>query len=65
MEILDGGYAAWQSAHGLTTEGRGLRHEGFVYITYSQLAALGSDEVLLVDLRKPVPAVMMKSPAPG
>jgi rhodanese-related sulfurtransferase len=52
VDILEGGYAAWQTAQGLTTQGRGLKRETFNYITYSQLQGVAASEVVLVDLRK-------------
>jgi rhodanese-related sulfurtransferase len=62
VDILSGGYAAWQSAHGLTTAGRGLRAEAFNYITYAQLQAADPGDVVLVDLRKSTKAVLKNSP---
>jgi rhodanese-related sulfurtransferase len=61
VDILAGGYAAWQSSHAVTTEGRGLRHEAFNYITYAELAAANPKDVLLVDLRKPTKIVLKNS----
>jgi rhodanese-related sulfurtransferase len=61
VDILSGGYAAWQSAHGLTTAVRGLRAETINYITYAQLQAVDPGDVLLVDLRKPTGAVLKNS----
>jgi rhodanese-related sulfurtransferase len=52
VEILEGGFAAWESAHALTTRGRGMKSEAFNYISYSDLKATKPDDVLLVDLRK-------------
>lgn len=63
VDILAGGYAAWESGKGLTTSARGLHHETFDYITYPQLAAAAPGDVLLVDLRKPTKAVMKMSGA--
>ena len=62
VDILSGGYAAWQSAHGLTTAGRGLRAETINYITYAQLQAADPGDVVLIDLRKPTGTVLKNSP---
>ena len=51
VEVLEGGYAAWQSAQGRTTQPRGLKPEALNYITYAQLKAAKADGVVLVDLR--------------
>ena len=51
VEVLEGGYAAWESARGLTTQARGLKPESVNYISYAQLKAAKADGVLLVDLR--------------
>ncbi len=61
VDILSGGYAAWQSAQGLTTAGRGLRPETFNYITYAELQAADPGGVVLVDLRKLTKAVLKNS----
>ena len=55
-EILEGGFAAWESAHGLTTRREGKRPEAFNYITYAQLKAAKAGGVILVDLRNPTAA---------
>jgi len=52
VDVLSGGYAAWQSANGLTTAGLGIKPEKFNYITYSELQAADPTSVQLVDLRK-------------
>ncbi len=36
VDILEGGFAAWETARGLTTRGRGIHHETLNYITYAQ-----------------------------
>jgi rhodanese-related sulfurtransferase len=51
VEVLEGGYAAWQSAQGRTTQPRGLKPEALNYISYAQLKAAKADGVVLVDLR--------------
>lgn len=53
VDVLEGGLAAWESAEGLTTGGRGLKRETFNYITYAELKAASPADVVLVDLRKP------------
>jgi rhodanese-related sulfurtransferase len=52
VDVLSGGYAAWQTANGLTTAGRGMKSEKFNYITYNELQAAVPAGVMLVDLRK-------------
>jgi rhodanese-related sulfurtransferase len=53
VEVLEGGYAAWESGQGLTTQARGLKPEALNYISYAQLKAAKADDVVLVDLRHP------------
>ncbi len=53
VETLDGGYAAWESAHAMTTATRGFHAENLNYITYAELKRAKLSEVYLVDLRKP------------
>lgn len=52
VEILDGGYAAWQSLQTVTTRGRGMKAEKYNYISYADLKAAKPDEIVLVDLRE-------------
>ena len=52
-EILEGGYAAWESAHLMTTKGKSATREALHYVTYAQLKAANSQELVLVDLRHP------------
>jgi rhodanese-related sulfurtransferase len=52
VEILDGGYSSWESMHGMTTTGRGVKPEAFNYMTYAELKRAKLEEVQLVDLRK-------------
>ena len=52
VDVLDGGYAAWQSANAPTTAGRGVKPERFNYISYGELQAADPTSVQLVDLRK-------------
>ncbi|VGO16049.1 hypothetical protein PDESU_04639 [Pontiella desulfatans] len=52
-EALDGGYAAWQTRKGRTTQATGFQKEALNVITYQNLQDLDTtDEVVLVDLRK-------------
>jgi rhodanese-related sulfurtransferase len=57
-EALDGGFAAWESAGGLSTRPPGLTQEEIFYITYDQLKKSQRDAVL-VDLRAQAPAGRM------
>ena len=52
VEVLEGGYAAWQSALALTTTGQGLKPETFNYISYAELKSSKAGSALLVDLRR-------------
>lgn len=55
-EILDGGFAAWEMAESTTTQTGGMKSEANSLITYAQLQQVQSADVVLVDLRTPVPA---------
>jgi rhodanese-related sulfurtransferase len=55
-EILDGGFAAWETAQSTTTQTGGMKPEANSMITYAQLQQVQSADVVLVDLRTPVPA---------
>jgi len=63
VDVLEGGFAAWETGGGLTTRGRGLKRETFNYLTYAQLRSAAAGEVVLVDLRKLTGAVQKISPA--
>jgi rhodanese-related sulfurtransferase len=52
-DVLQGGFATWESAQGLTTRAAGMKSETFNYITYAEVKAANAGEVVLVDLRKP------------
>jgi rhodanese-related sulfurtransferase len=52
VEVLEGGYAAWESAQGQTTRPRGLHPETPHYISYAEVKALKPGEAVLVDLRQ-------------
>ncbi len=59
VEVLEGGYAAWSSALGANTRGRGLHAEVHHYLTYADLQKAKAGDTVLLDLRKapaPVPA---------
>jgi len=55
VQVLEGGFAAWESAQGITSGGRGVQPEAANYITYAQLKAAKPEELVLVDLRKQPP----------
>ena len=52
VQALEGGFATWESAQGLTSRPRGMEPEVPNYITYAQLKAAKGDDLVLVDLRK-------------
>ena len=64
VDILEGGFAAWETAHGSTTRSPGLQKQQPNYITYAELKASQPAEVVLVDLRKPA-AGSPNSPSPA
>jgi rhodanese-related sulfurtransferase len=51
-EVLDGGFATWESARATTTKAAGMKPEEIQFITYADLNEMQSDNVVLVDLRK-------------
>jgi rhodanese-related sulfurtransferase len=51
VDVLEGGLAAWESAHLPTSKSRGLEPEAPNYITYAELKAAKIADVVLVDLR--------------
>ena len=51
VEILEGGFAAWESAQAATTRAPGMKPEAPNYITYEQLKAAKAGDMVLVDLR--------------
>jgi rhodanese-related sulfurtransferase len=53
-EVLEGGFAAWLQAKGASTQPHGLRPEELPLISYADLKAAQGNNVVLVDLRKPV-----------
>jgi len=50
-EVLDGGFAAWESAQGVTTQNPGLKMSAPNYISYQQLKNAKAGDYVLVDLR--------------
>jgi rhodanese-related sulfurtransferase len=54
-EALDGGFAAWESAKLPDTKGRGTDDQFLPMVTYQQLKTNATDDIVLVDLRKPRP----------
>ena len=52
-DVLEGGFATWESAQAMTTRPAGMKSETFNYITYADLKAANPGEVVLVDLRRP------------
>ena len=52
-QVLEGGFAAWQSAKAPTTASRGMQREEFPMITYDGLKRTPAKDVVLVDLRNP------------
>jgi len=51
-EVLDGGFATWESARATTTKAAGMKPEETSFITYADLDRVQSADVVLVDLRK-------------
>lgn len=57
VEILEGGFASWESSQAASTGSRGMKEEKYNYISYADLKAAKPDEILLVDLREQRPAL--------
>jgi len=55
-ELLDGGYAAWETAQASTTAAKGIRREVHNQISYAELKRIKGGDVVLVDLRSPAGA---------
>ncbi|MGC8743841.1 MAG: rhodanese-like domain-containing protein [Verrucomicrobiia bacterium] len=53
-EILEGGFAAWETFIGTTTKQSGATREEMPYITYDALKKLQSADTVIVDLRTAV-----------
>jgi rhodanese-related sulfurtransferase len=53
-EVLEGGFAGWLQAQGPSTKAHGLHPESTPLISYADLKAAQGDNLVLVDLRKPV-----------
>lgn len=51
-EVLEGGFAAWDSLNAPSTRQSGLTAEATKHITYDQLKSAQAGDVVLVDLRK-------------
>jgi rhodanese-related sulfurtransferase len=51
VDVLEGGFAEWESAPALTTRPGGMEPEAPNYISYSELKAANPGDTLLVDLR--------------
>jgi len=59
VDIIEGGFAAWESAHAPGTRAQGFKAEMLNYLSYAELKAAATSEVLLVDLRQqPTPKVV-------
>ncbi len=52
VDVLAGGYAALESAHGGNSRGPGMKPQSPNYITYAQLKAADASDLALVDLRQ-------------
>jgi rhodanese-related sulfurtransferase len=53
-EVLEGGFAGWLQAQGPSTQAHGLHPEATPLISYADLKAAQGNNLVLVDLRKPV-----------
>lgn len=65
VDVLEGGYAAWQSSAAPTTAAAGATRERLPGITYQQLVAAPKDGVMLVDLRPPAATRTSEATAQG
>lgn len=65
VESLEGGFAAWQSAHAISTTTPGLKPESLNYLSYADLKAATASQVVLVDLRKQPATASMAASANG
>ncbi len=52
VDVLEGGFSAWEDAQSLTTKGRGMKTEALNYMPYEKLKAAKPEDVVLIDLRK-------------
>ena len=50
-EVLEGGFAAWETSRCPTTRPRGMKSEGLPMITYDRLKRVPAEDLVLVDLR--------------
>lgn len=53
IEVLEGGFAGWETFVGLTTKQAGAKREETPYITYETLKKIQSADTVIVDLREP------------
>ncbi|MGA2863271.1 MAG: rhodanese-like domain-containing protein [Verrucomicrobiota bacterium] len=51
-QVLEGGFAAWETAQAATTEAGGLQRERVPSITYDRLKKMPGPDLVLVDLRQ-------------
>jgi len=65
-QVLEGGFASWESRRAATTKSGGMKPEETPFITYADLNRVQSDDVVLVDLRKePVQSRQSSADAPA
>ena len=60
-EVLEGGFAFWESAQSPTTRPRGLNSDKLPMITYERLKRAPLEDLVLVDLRETRPAAASPS----
>ena len=61
-EVLEGGFAAWETAQSPTTRQRGMKPEELPLITYDRLKRVAAEELVLVDLRETAPQAVRPKP---
>ena len=63
VDVLEGGFAAWETARAQSTRMKGVQREKPNYISYAELKSLAASDVVLVDLRSTTqaPAPAMKT----
>jgi len=52
VQVLDGGFAAWQSANAPDTRAKGFKPATLNYLSYADLKGAAPDQAVLVDLRR-------------
>lgn len=62
-EALAGGFAAWETAQGLTTREKGVQPENLPRISYQDLSVAEKEDLVLVDLRLSRPAARRQAEA--